>query len=101
MLKQTTIAAISIALLAACTPEKDTCTCWEELVTRQENEAINPSCEYILEMTVEEISAEAGPECVEKINQMLFGDDDIEYDEELDENAMFEEVESTEQQVEP
>jgi hypothetical protein len=32
---------------------------------------------------------------------MLFGDDDIEYDEELDEDAMFEEVESPEQQVEP
>lgn len=101
MLKQFTIAALSMALLGACTTEQDTCTCWEELVTRQENQAISASCEYILEMSIEEISAEAGPECVEKINQMLFGDDDIEFDEELDENAMFEEVESNEQQVEP
>lgn len=96
MLKKFTIGAIFLASLAACTSEKDTCSCWEELVTRPENQAISSSCEYILDMTVEEISAEAGPECVEKINQLLFGDDDIEFDEELDENAMFEEVEGAE-----
>jgi hypothetical protein len=97
MFKQISIILFSGIALLSCTEEVDTCTCWEELVTRAENQEISSSCEYILEMTIEEISAEAGPECVEKINTLLFGDDDIELEEELDENAMFEEVENIEQ----
>jgi hypothetical protein len=96
MLKRLSFLILPIAFLNSCSQNTDTCSCWEELVTRAENQNISSSCEYILDMTLDEIHAEAGPDCVEKINHILFGDDDIEYEEELDENAMFEEVESFE-----
>lgn len=92
MLKQISIILISGSLLYSCSSEVDACSCWEELVTRAENQDISSSCEYILEMSLEEIHAEVGPECVDKIGRMLFGDDDIEFEEELDENAMYEEI---------
>lgn len=96
MLKTLIIVILPFTFLFSCTSEVDVCTCWEELVTRGENKEMSASCAYILDMTIEEINAEAGPDCVEKINALLFGDDDIEYDDDLDENAMFEEVETFE-----
>jgi hypothetical protein len=92
MLRNLTFILLSTSLLFSCSSEADTCSCWEELVTRAENQDISSSCEYILDMSLEEIQAEVGPECVDKIGRMLFGDDDIEFEEELDENAMYEEI---------
>ncbi len=96
MLQRLSLLFIALALFNSCSQESDTCSCWEELVTRADNQSISASCEYILEMSLDEIHAEAGPDCIEKINSILFGDDDIEYNEELDENAMFEEIENFE-----
>jgi hypothetical protein len=93
MFKKTYPLLLLCGVFASCSNEIDTCTCWEELVTKADNKNISSSCEFILEMSLEDIQAEAGPECVEKITRLLFGDDDIEFDEELDENAMFEQVE--------
>jgi hypothetical protein len=90
MLRKSPIYLIAVLVLSACTSEGEICDCWKELVTKEGNRKISEGCEYILEMSHDEITAEAGPDCVEEINKLLFDDDDIEFEEEIDENAMIE-----------
>jgi hypothetical protein len=96
MLKKLTPLIILSLVLFSCSSHVDTCQCWEELVTRSDNKTISSDCEYILDMSLEDIRAEVGADCVEKINALLFGDDDIEFNEDLDENAMYEAVDNVE-----
>lgn len=90
MFKKSSIYLFAVLFLSACTSEGDICDCWKELVTKEGNRNMSEGCEYILEMSHDEITAEAGPACVEEINKLLFDDDDIEFEEEIDENAMIE-----------
>ena len=82
--------------LLSCSESTDTCACWEELVTLEDRTGISSSCEYVLDMSIEELNAEAGPECVEKIDKLLFTEDDINTSDEITDDSMYEEVETFE-----
>ncbi len=90
MLKKIFLFFLPPLLLSACASEGDICDCWKELVTKEGERTMSEGCEYILEMSHEEITAEAGPSCVDEINKILFDDEEIEFNEELDENALLE-----------
>lgn len=93
MLKVISAFTILTFFLGACTTEGEICDCWKELISKEGDKTISDGCEYILEMSHEEITAEAGPTCVDEVNKLLFDDDDIEIEEEIDENAMMEQGE--------
>lgn len=90
MFRKISLLAFSSMVLVSCTTEGEICDCWKELVTKESDKPMSDGCEYILTMSREEITAEAGPSCVDEINKILFDDDDIEFNEEIDENALFE-----------
>jgi len=90
MLKKIFLLFLPALMLGACASEGDICDCWKELVTKEGERSMSEGCEYILEMSHEEITAEAGPSCVDEINKILFDDEDIEFNEEIDENALLE-----------
>lgn len=90
MLKKFLPFAFSMFLFAGCASEGDICDCWKELVSKEGDRAMSDGCEYILDMTHDEITSEAGPTCVDEINKLLFEDDDYEYIDEIDENALLE-----------
>ncbi len=81
-------------LFLSCSGEGEICDCWKELVTKESDKPMSEGCEYILTMSRDEISAEAGPACVDEINKLLFDDEDIEINEEIDENALLEQGEN-------
>jgi len=93
MLKKCFFLGLMSILLGSCTDEGEICECWKELVTKEGDRTMSDGCEYILEMSHEEISEEAGPECVEEINKLLFNEEVIEFEEEIDENALQEQGE--------
>lgn len=90
MLKNILSLAFLLILMVGCASEGAICDCWKELVSKEGDRAMSEGCEYILEMSHEEIVAEAGPTCVDEINKLLFEEDDFEYIDEIDENAMME-----------
>ena len=90
MLKNISLMAFAVMALSACTTEGEICDCWKELVTKEGDKNISEGCEYILTMAHSEITTEAGPACVEEINKLLFNEEQIELEEEIDEDAMME-----------
>lgn len=92
MLNRISILLFSAILFTACASEGEICDCWKELVTKEGDRTMSAGCEYILEMKREEIAAEAGPACVDEINKLLFDENEVEINEEIDEDALFEQV---------